>query len=415
MRRLATIAVLSVVAGAACGDGDGRRVTAARSDPASVVVRSPAGVASIDLGSGALRASAPGGVVSPDRTALVAAVPRAVAGGATARTDISVIDASTGASRHSFTVDGALAPRVTTAGADVIALAGGSLPPAGPYPAGRRRTELVVVAADGTDVRRYDLAGNVEPEAFANDGSALFVVDFSPPMAPDRYRVRRLDLATGEVGDVYSADKELQQDMRGTARTQVFAPDGSRLYTAYTLVDEATGHRRAFIHVLDLDGQWAHCVDLPPDFAGDGASLALSGDGRDLYVVRESGAGVAHVDTAALRVRRASETTLGSAGPVVDAAVGGGRLFVGGAGALTTVDLRTLRPTRTSSLPAPLVVMRVTDGRVHLVLGDRIVTLDAATAATETTVPTPSLTNVILGKTGGPLIDTGAGAIECAC
>ena len=42
--------------------------------------------------------------------------------------------------------------------------------------------------------RRYMLAGNFEPEAFSLDGRALFVIEFSPPLAPYRYRVRSLDL-----------------------------------------------------------------------------------------------------------------------------------------------------------------------------------------------------------------------------
>ena len=80
-------------------------------------------------------------------------------------------------------------------------------------PEGRATTSLTVVSTDTGDMRDYPLAGNFEPEAFATSGSSLFVIEYLPPMAPDRYRVRKLDLETGEVGAVYSVDGHLQESM----------------------------------------------------------------------------------------------------------------------------------------------------------------------------------------------------------
>ena len=109
----------------------------------------------------------------------------------------------------------------------------------------------------------------MEPEAFSLSGDALFVIDFVPPLAPERYRVARLDLSRGAVDDVRSTEKELQEPMRGTARAQAVAPDGQRLYTLYER--DATGNApaEAFVHVLDLVSETATCVDLPPEFATD--------------------------------------------------------------------------------------------------------------------------------------------------
>src|SRR5207244_13219195 len=115
---------------------------------------------------------------------------------------------------------------------------------------GRAATDLVIARADGSPPRQYSLPGNLSPEAFSSDTDALFVIQYSPPMAPDRYRVRRLDLATGTIGDVASPDADLQADMRGTAQVQSFSPDGNRLYTLYTRIEGS--RRRAFVHVLSL-------------------------------------------------------------------------------------------------------------------------------------------------------------------
>src|SRR5258707_859501 len=79
-------------------------------------------------------------------------------------------------------------------------------PPPARSPTGRRaaagpgvrpgRERLVVT---GGQQRRYDLAGVVEPDAFARDGDGLFVLEWLPPEAPDRSRVRLLALATNQV------------------------------------------------------------------------------------------------------------------------------------------------------------------------------------------------------------------------
>ena len=117
-----------------------------------------------------------------------------------------------------------------------------------PYPSGfdtyhpysKDPTPLVIVRRGDPEPQVLSVPGNIEPEAFSLDGGSLFVIDFVPPLAPERYRVARLDLSAGTVGDVHSKEQELQEPMRGTARAQVMAPDGRRLYTLYTRDATAT-------------------------------------------------------------------------------------------------------------------------------------------------------------------------------
>ena len=71
-------------------------------------------------------------------------------------------------------------------------------PPAGAdtyHPAAKDPTPLVIVRRDDPEPQVLSVPGNVEPEAFSLSGDALFVIDFVPPLAPERYRVARLDLA----------------------------------------------------------------------------------------------------------------------------------------------------------------------------------------------------------------------------
>ena len=141
-------------------------------------------------------------------------------------------------------------------------------------PDGRTRTTVVVAdTAAGTE-RRYELPGNFEPEAFSTNGRRLYTIQYVPPSDPTRYRVRILNLAAGRVSAIGRLrDKVAPDQMRGTGRTQVFAPDGDELYTLYTRqgpnyahgapADASQTRTNAFIHLLNLEGGWAHCIDLP--------------------------------------------------------------------------------------------------------------------------------------------------------
>ena len=146
----------------------------------------------------------------------------------------------------------------------------------------------------GQKPRSYLVQGNVEPEAFSLSTRSLFVIEFMPPTAPDRYRVARIDLPAATErskrrGRGY--EDELQEPMRGTARAQAIAPDGRRLYTLYTRDATATEPAESFVHVLDLENERANCVDLPPEFAVEPlGAVAVSPSGTRLYVVAPAAA-----------------------------------------------------------------------------------------------------------------------------
>lgn len=149
------------------------------------------------------------------------------------------------------------------------------------------------------------LRGNFASEALSTDNDTLFVVQYLPAASPRRHRVRQLDLDSGKVEGVLSADAKVQGAMRGTARIQAISPAGDRLYTLYT--QGARDNAYAFVHVLDLAEKWAHCIDLPQGFASapnQASALTLSPDGAKLYVVNAREELIAEIDTGSLAVAR---------------------------------------------------------------------------------------------------------------
>jgi len=316
------------------------------------------------------------------------------------QTLLRVTDARTGSARWSATFPGALEPRVlshdgglvallpppgtaTPSGAETVATPLAADPQARPYPLfGRSSTEVVVARADGSS-RTYHVDANVEPEAFSLDEEQLFVIQYSPATAPTGYRVRQLDLATGALQDMETPHAELLRDMPGSARRQLRSPDGKRLYTLYTERSTPTTPGRSFVHVLDLDEEWAHCVDLPPAFArGSQASgaLAIANDSQRLFVADAENRALALVDpTGPLVVKEAIlDATVTSVGEPGASPAGSGNtgtrtlasvapdgtLFVGWPGTIGSFDPHTLRALEAWSVPDP------TDG---------ILALDAST------------------------------------
>ena len=125
-------------------------------------------------------------------------------------------------------VAGALDARVASTGGYLVALATGTSQRSTPdRPLSARRaaeTTIVVVGAEG-ERNRLTLPGCVEPEAFSIAGDRLFVLDYLPPQAPERYRVRQVDLVGGRVhGAVTRNTKTLippgaEEEMRGRGPT----------------------------------------------------------------------------------------------------------------------------------------------------------------------------------------------------
>lgn len=234
-------------------------------------------------------------------------------------TAVEILDPDSGEVVASTRIEGKLSIRAVSPFGGVAAL----MPPrpgtADLYvPEPREETTISVVWSDGREPHTYTLQGNFEPETFSTDETTLFLLEFFPPSDPDRYFVRQLDLASGEVTAVATPDQELgielNPEMRGHARAQSMSPDGSYLFSLYTIGPrEAPVHdpadpesdRWAFVHTLNLKEKWSHCIFLPVPFgtkAESAMSLGISGDGQHLFVIDAATETVARVDAKGLFV-----------------------------------------------------------------------------------------------------------------
>lgn len=271
--------------------------------------------------------------------------------------------------RHGDTAGAEPAGVAVGPGAELRALAADGSLAALLIPLPDDRTRIVVVADPaGTAVapvpgasQTIELGGLVEPEAFATDGSLLFVVDHRAGSEPGTYRIRPLDLATGTLLDALGPTKvPLDEDMTGRGVRQVWSPDGTRLYTLYLRQSPhgGGGGTVGLIHVLDLVEEWAYCVDLPSGF-GSGpagsAALAVSPDSPALVVIDTAVGQIAVVDTANLIVAEThplpavelpgiSPTGSGSEVVTIHLAVTADHLAVAAGDRLAWLDRVTLTP-----------------------------------------------------------------------
>jgi DNA-binding beta-propeller fold protein YncE len=255
-------------------------------------------------------------VVTPDGQTIYAT--RAIG----SDTELRTLSSRTGVVSRSVQLPGHWTPSVAGAPNDVVALVAdaAAVSPDLYAPSGRTSTSVLIV--DGATTHRFDLAGNYVPDAFTRDSLELFVLDWVPSTAPEHYRVRGVDLASGEVSVLWGRDKqpippEAEEQMRGVRRNAVYAISGDILYTLYThqpAPGSATagwsGSDNAFIHTLHLDQRWAYCVDLPAPFGLDpntSHAIAIDSNGSSLYVVDAAAGKVAVVDTESLEVQRVGD------------------------------------------------------------------------------------------------------------
>jgi YVTN family beta-propeller protein len=405
------VAAVSLLVFAGCGRFSPR--SAPEAAPEDVLfVRTAKGVTLVrDLPEGhAIQLS--GAVPSTDWSSVVRAIPQ---GG---DTRVVALETSSGAELWSQVVEGTHEVKVASENGRLVAL--GTPRDGSGYPDGRSSTTLVLLGEDGSTPRTIQLEGNFEPEAFSTDGGSLFVIEYRPPLDPTSYRVRRLDLGTGEVGGVYTPDADLQQSMEGTARVQAASPDGRRLYTLYSQQD-ADGIRHAFIHVLSLDELWAHCIDLPAGFGTapeEAIAVSLSPDGTRLYVADARADSVAEVDTQTLSVARSTEVDFGTSGAPAHAERGAdGMLYLASGARLLAVDPATLVPGRSWDLEEAITGRQsAKDGsRLYVGLRDRIVILDTATGGRLGTLSPEDMGKI--GQLGEStrLLDEERTEITCAC
>jgi hypothetical protein len=332
-------------------------------------------------------------------------------------------DAHTGERLANRRVPGAVAVRAVSDDGRAVVLSHGTTTGANPYlPQARATTNLTVVRQDDRP-RTYRVAGNVEPEAFSLSKRSLFVIEYTPPTAPTRYRVARLDLTsratTLRPHAVRSNEDELQEPMRGTARAQALAPDGRRLYTLYTRDATATEPAEAFVHVLDLERERATCVDLPAEFATSPVgAVAVSPSGTRLYVVAPATAALAEIDTSRLQLTRTGRLAAPSTETTVRAtATDATSLYVAVAGTVTRVDLGDLRPVAAFPVTGTVTgVQRAPDGGGLLVsLTDRLILVDPRTGAWTRELATLAVGRIDHVAPALAPIAHEADHIQCAC
>jgi hypothetical protein len=292
----ATSLVMLALLASACGAGGERdaSVDSNRTRPELLYLGSATGITALAPARGHVRFQQTAAVPSRDWSVLYAATNDGE------RTTLVTLDPATGEELAHRTVGGVFTVRTVSEDGSMVALT--PPPPSGTdtyHPAAKDPSPMVIVRRDDPEPQVLSVPGNVEPEAFSLSGDALFVIDFVPPLAPERYRVARLDLTRGTVDDVRSKEEELQEPMRGSARAQAVAPDGRLLYTLYTRDATPDEPAEAFVHVLDLDAETASCVDLPPEFATDPlGAVAVTPSGTRLFVYSPTVGALAELDTA---------------------------------------------------------------------------------------------------------------------
>ncbi len=357
-------------------------------------LRSAQGVAVVEAGAASPTFQDAAAVPSRDWSTVVRSIP--YRGSYEGTTGVIAVDPSSGAERWERTITGNLEPKVVSDDGDLVAL--------GPvreryYRDGRTRTKLVIAGDQLAEPQTIELEGNYEPEAFSTDGGSLFLISYLPARAPTRYQIRRLDLRTERVEGVYTPDADLQRAMGGTARIQAASADGRRLYTLYTVGSAREGTRYAFIHVLSLDQLWAHCIDLPPEFATSAESstaLTVSPDGTRLYVANARVGALAEIDTDALEVTRSTTIELASKGESYGAHDPNSTLYFSSGRELIAVDASSLTEKRSWLMKENVRGLQTaTDAsRIYVGQKDRIDILDAEGGETLDSVNPPGVKRI---------------------
>jgi DNA-binding beta-propeller fold protein YncE len=233
--------------------------------------------------------------------------------------------------------------------------------------------------------------------------------------------VRRVDLATGELHNVRTDDSELDKPMAGRARTSVLAPDGSKLYTLYIVAHDSYGNGGyAFVHVLDLVSKTAFCVDLPVSFGNDGPAsyaVAVSQDGKDVYVVDGARGVVADLDTEALAIGRIGHFAATPERSVSAAVGAGGRLFIGTGRELLVVQPNSLDVQRRWSLNGAIAAVLTTplDSNVYVAANGTIAIFNGLDvgAGPRSVIDVPGAPGLAVAEPT-PSVDN-RGPTHCAC
>jgi hypothetical protein len=417
MRALLIIVVAALVgsAVASCSASSGSkpeagrpaaRSPAASAHPDLLVVGAEGSVISIDPRTGERLFSGTGVLALSDWTALFSA-------DHTGRdTVVRAMDIRSGDVLARAEIEGDLAIRSVSADAHLVALMAPlpiGMSPWNPQP--RAFTNVVVAdPSGGYRTRRFHLDGNLEPEAFSDDDTGLFLIEYLPPEAPTGYRVVRLNLGDGKVSPVVTPQKVLEGPMSGTRLMQVASPGATTLFTLYTNQPHAypagsgpdqgaSDAHVGFVHTLSLNWGWAHCVPLPRSLWGGvpaNEAMAVSPDGSSLYVVDTARGVIAEMSVAKLMVEATVQVDFGSlAGSSTSAAVSpdGRTLFVGRGSSIMAIDTGTLVPRQTLPTSGPVSSLGLsTDGLLlYVAMTNEVEVLDASTGRAVRMIPAPGV------------------------
>jgi hypothetical protein len=363
------------------------------------------GVAAFDTASGNARWDAPRSLPSPsfDRFFSVD------------DSSLVTLDPESGRKRAEMEVPPGLAAGVASFSGGAVALTEGASETTHYQPTERSSTRIVVARPNDGSYRTYRLDGNFEPEAFSTNERKLFLIEYLDVGDPARYRVRVLHLESGTIAPVGRLTKIAPDSMRGTGRVQAYSPNGEVLYTLYTkqppnyahqdpedVHDKGTVH--AFIHVLNLQEGWAHCVDLPMPF-GRGEEpanmLAVSPDGSRVYA--GDGSRVATVSTPRLKVLSLVRTP-DFPEPIARAVVApDGTLFIGNGSRVTALHGDTLQQASSFDVPGDVRSLEIAPLGDELFVGTEsgISVVDVASKEELASIEVRGPTEIVYG--GAPL------------
>jgi hypothetical protein len=123
------------------------------------------------------------------------------------------------------------------------------------------RTETTLVALDTrrlSSIRVVKLHGDFSFDAISPQGRWMYLIQYTSPSDPTRYRVRAYDIREGRMLARPVLDPTAPgEKMRGAPLSRTTSADGR---WAYTLYDGAGG--TPFIHALDTSHRTARCIDL---------------------------------------------------------------------------------------------------------------------------------------------------------
>jgi WD40 repeat protein len=248
----------------------------------------------------------------------------------------------------------------------------------------------VIDVARATLTQTITLSSRFTFDAIHRDGSAMYLIEH-PVAGSTSYNVRFYDLAAKTLRPDIIFDKSAiaQFDptvglMDGTFHVSVAPKIGDWSFGLYM-----RPNGKPFVHALNVPGHYATCiVDLAGSWQASSLfSMALSDDGRFLYVVDTAGGTVSVIDAITQHVvRNSTFKTRGSAAgdPRNTSAViskDGTRLYAtaaGGVASLLTSDL-SLRAWLAPDLAVRSLAMSNDGARLFALSGDTIQVIDAAT------------------------------------